>query len=155
MKFLCDEMLQRLGNWLRAAGYDTVIEVDGRSDYEILRQAIDEGRYLVTRDRKLMEHRRAKGAVILLPEDTLEACVKSLSEQLPVDWQFNPFMRCTVCNTELQPATQQQIASLPGTLNDRIKHAFYCPVCEQVYWEGSHVKRMRRQLQKWHDLYNQ
>lgn len=154
MKFFCDEMLQRLGNWLRAAGYDTLIETDGRSDYEILRQAIDEGRYLITRDRKLMEHRRAAGTVILLPEDTLEACIKSLSEQLPVDWHFNPFMRCTVCNTELQNATEEQIAALPETLNHRIKQAFYCPSCGQVYWEGSHVKRMRRQLEKWHTLYN-
>lgn len=147
-------MLQRLGNWLRAAGYDTEIEVDGRSDYEVLRQAIDEGRYLITRDRKLMEHRRAEGTVILLHEDTLEACIKSLSEQLPVDWHFNPFMRCTVCNTELHTATEAQIQTIPQKSQQVVNEAFYCPSCEQVYWEGSHVKRMRHQLDRWHTLYN-
>ena len=154
MKFLRDEMLQRLGNWLRAAGYDTFIETDGRSDYELLRQAIDEQRYLVTRDQKLMEHRRAAGTVILLNCDGLEECVRALSEQLPIDWHYQPFMRCTVCNTPLRDATAQEIQTIPKSSQQVTQQAFYCPTCEQVYWEGSHVKRMRERLAHWHAQYN-
>lgn len=44
-KFRCDEMLQCLGSWLCAAGYDTLIAKDAEADYQLLRQAIDEGRY--------------------------------------------------------------------------------------------------------------
>lgn len=155
MKFLCDEMLQRLGNWLRAAGYDTLIESNGRSDYELLRHAIDEDRYLITRDQKLMEHRRAPGNVILLTCDGLEECVSSLSEQLPVDWQYKPFMRCTVCNTPLNLASAKQMENIPENSQKVVSEAFYCPTCDQVYWEGSHVKRMRAQLAQWNTLYNQ
>ena len=54
-------MLQRLGRWLRAAGYDTLIARNAESDYELLRQALDEGRLLITRDRELAKHRRAAG----------------------------------------------------------------------------------------------
>ena len=154
MKFLCDEMLQRLGNWLRAAGYDTLIESDGRSDYELLRHAIDEHRYLITRDQKLMEHRRAPGNVILLSCDNLEECVQSLSEQLAIDWHYHPFMRCTVCNTPLSIASAKQIETIPENSRKVTSEAFYCPTCDQVYWEGSHVKRMRTQLAQWHTLYN-
>lgn len=46
--FLVDEMLQRLGPWLRAAGYDTRIATHAEADYYLLRQAIDEGRLLLT-----------------------------------------------------------------------------------------------------------
>ena len=148
-------MLQRLGNWLRAAGYDTLIEATGRSDYDILCQAIDEERYLISRDRKLMEHRRAPGTVILLPDDTLEVSIKSLSEQVPVNWHFYPFMRCTVCNTELQTATEDQIKTIPEKSQQQVDEALYCPSCEQIYWQGSHVLRMRAQLEQWHTLYNQ
>lgn len=155
MKFLCDEMLQRLGNWLRAAGYDTLIETNGRNDYELLRQAIDEDRYLITRDQKLMEHRRAPGNVILLTCDGMEECVRELSKQLPVNWYYQPFMRCTVCNTPLRNATEQEMASIPSNSQKVVNQAFYCSTCEQVYWEGSHVKRMRAQLEKWHTSYNQ
>ncbi|MGD8577610.1 MAG: DUF5615 family PIN-like protein, partial [Thiohalophilus sp.] len=87
MKFLCDEMLQRLGNWLRAAGYDTLIETDGRQDYELLQEAIATRRKLITRDRKLLEHRRAPGHVIYLEGNNLEECAASLSAKLPIDWQ--------------------------------------------------------------------
>mgnify|MGYP001115281489 CR=1 FL=1 len=153
-KFLCDEMLQRLGSWLRAAGYDTVIAKDAVDDYLILRQAIEEGRLLITRDRELALHRRAKGTVILLEADGLEACAAALSEQVPVDWLRAPFTRCMNCNTPLIDATPQQIRSLPLKNKEHIDAAFYCPECKQVFWDGSHVKRMRKHLTDWADRYS-
>ena len=127
----------------------------GRSDYDILCQAIDEGRYLISRDQKLMDHRRAQGTVILLPDDTLETSIKSLSEQVPINWHFTPFMRCTVCNTELKTATEDQIKTIPGKSQQHVDEVFYCPSCEQVSWQDGHVQRMRAQLEQWHTLYNQ
>lgn len=148
-RFLVDEMLQRLGRWLRAAGYDTRIATHAEADYYLLRQAIDEGRLLLTRDRKLLEHRRAPGTVILLSADTLEACAEELSTLLDINWQHDPFSRCLVCNSLLQDATPQQCENIPPKARQHVEAAYYCPHCNQVYWEGSHVKRMRRQLHHW------
>lgn len=147
--FLCDEMLQRLGSWLRAAGYDTLIAKDAEDDYRLLRQAIDEGRLLITRDRELARHRRAKGTVILLEADGLEACAEVLSKQVNIDWLHAPFSRCMNCNTPLKNATPQQIRSLPLKNKAHINAAFYCPECNQVFWDGSHVQRMRHHLTDW------
>ncbi|MDH5445190.1 MAG: Mut7-C RNAse domain-containing protein [Gammaproteobacteria bacterium] len=152
--FLCDEMLQRLGSWLRAAGYDTTIARNGEDDYQLLRQAIAEGRLLVTMDRELARHRRAKSTVVLLEADSLEACAEALSQQVPIDWLSAPFTRCMACNTDLIDASPQQVRSLPLKTKDHIDAAFYCPECRQVFWEGSHVKRMRRHLQDWSDKYS-
>lgn len=148
-KFLCDEMLQRLGRWLRAAGYDTVIAMDAQDDYELLKQARREGRYLITRDQKIMEYRKASETVILLVADSVDECAQILSEQLAIDWLAKPFTRCMVCNTELIDATPQQLAGLSLVKTDHINAAFYCPECRQVFWEGSHVKRMRTHLHDW------
>ena len=149
-KFLVDEMLQRLGRWLRAAGYDTIIARDASPDYYLLRQAIDEDRLLLTCDRKLMEHRRASGNVILLMCGSLDECVQVLTQQLQLDWQHAPFSRCLVCNTPLLDATPKQMQTTPHRVRERETHALYCPQCNQVFWEGSHVKRMRHQLATWH-----
>jgi uncharacterized protein with PIN domain len=149
-KFLVDEMLQRLGRWLRAAGYDTVIAVNATPDYYLLRQAIDEGRVLITCDRKLMEHRRAAGNVILLNCSSFENCVQELTRQIHLNWQFKPFSRCLVCNSPLLDATPAQLQHAPASVQHRHLPALYCPKCNQVYWEGSHVKRMRHQLGTWH-----
>lgn len=155
MKFLVDENLQRLGSWLRAAGYDTLIESDGRADYELLKQALAEERLLITRDRKLTEHRRAPGTVILLECENLEDCVAALSRQLPIDWVHDPFVRCLVCNTKLIQARSEHLLELPVRLRATLDSAYYCPSCKKVYWDGSHVRRMRTRLEDWHQRFTE
>jgi len=142
-------MLQRLGRWLRAAGYNTRIATQATADYYLLRQAIDEGRLLLTCDRKLLEHRRAAGHVILLSCGSLEQSIQDLTQQLQIDWLYKPFSRCLVCNTPLLTASPSQIQNAPASVRERALPAQYCPHCQRVFWEGSHVKRMRHQLDSW------
>jgi len=153
-KFLVDEMLQRLGRWLRAAGYDTVIATNGESDYYLLRRAIDENRLLITKDIKLSQHRSARNHVIVLCSDTLEANAEELANQIDIDWTYQPFTRCMVCNTLLTAATQQQRNEMPDMAKAHTDHAYYCSQCNQVYWEGSHVRRMRTHLAEWHNKFS-
>ena len=49
-RFHCDEMLFRLARWLRAAGYDATLAEPGEPDAAVLARAVDEERWLVTRD---------------------------------------------------------------------------------------------------------
>jgi len=147
-RFLVDEMLQRLGRWLRAAGYDTRIAVDAEPDYYLLRQAIEEGRLLLTCDRELSQHRRASGNVILL-QGTLQDCVQELTRILDLNWQYRPFTRCLACNTPLQLTSPEQLQTAPPDIQAQAGQALYCPNCQQVFWQGSHIKRMRRQLDIW------
>ena len=58
-RFLVDVPLQRLGRWLRAAGYDSEFAEDFNSEYYLLRKAINEGRLLLTQNPDLAELRRA------------------------------------------------------------------------------------------------
>lgn len=153
-QFLCDEMLQRLGRWLRAAGYDTVIARDAEADYHLLRKAIAEGRLLITRDRELAGHRRAGGTVVFIEGDNLEQCAAALSAKVPINWLLAPFSRCMNCNTPLEAAQAAQIQSLPFKDKPNLDQAVYCPVCKQVFWDGSHVRRMRRHLTEWAEKYS-
>ena len=52
-RLLCDEMWQGLGRWLRAAGYDTLIIDEGRSDQTLVDLAQRIKRVLLTRDRAM------------------------------------------------------------------------------------------------------
>ncbi len=149
MRFLCDEMLQGLGGWLRAAGYDTLIEDSGATDRQLLEQARREGRLLLTRDRKLLEHRGAEATVVLLEGNSLEACAIELAQRLSLNWLHQPFSRCVRCNTPLRDAPPRHRLRLPLSL--RLRHASirYCPRCEQAYWAGSHVRHMQHKLSGW------
>lgn len=149
MKFLCDEMLQRVGRWLRAAGYDTRIANPGTSDRELLQLALEEGRWLITRDRKLTEHRHAVDAVMLLRGNTVDQCIRELRSRLAIDLDYQPFSRCLRCNSPLEPARAEHLHEMPIRARALSASARHCPHCQQLYWAGSHVRRMRERLRTW------
>lgn len=146
-RFLCDEMLQRLGRWLRAAGYDTAIATAGADDKELVAQANEEERLLLTRDRHMAKFRNGRGRIVLLEQNSLTGEVAELSARFAINWQLRPFTRCLECNTPLIPATAEQRAKLPeGALNVSDDVA-YCPRCGKLYWHGSHARRIRHTLE--------
>lgn len=145
-------MLQRLGHWLRVAGYDTVIEAESRNDYALLKQARARQQTLLTRDKKMLEYRGADKNIIVVTGNTLEENIASLSQQFAINWQLNPFSRCMVCNTLFKPATQKQMTELPEKTRQNIDSALYCSSCQQLFWQGSHVARMQSQLESWQSV---
>jgi uncharacterized protein with PIN domain len=140
-------MLFRLGRWLRAAGYDVIIAQPGENDRELFKLARKEHRLLVTRDRKLAEYRDATSVVVILEKNDLKDCLQELSRLLSINWQKKPFSRCMVCNTPLVVASDAQYRALPDDVQEQADRAYYCPACKQLFWEGSHVRRMRQTLE--------
>ncbi|MCB1800634.1 MAG: DUF5615 family PIN-like protein [Gammaproteobacteria bacterium] len=148
MRLVCDEMLKRLGQWLRVAGHDVLIPPDGMDDAAILAWAAGEKRPLLTRDRELAQ-RRSDTPVILLQCKDLDDCAVAVGRRLPIDWLYDPFSRCLFCNTPLQPADEQVLHRVPDDAAQRATRVRYCPTCDRVYWDGSHVQRMHERLLRW------
>jgi len=144
-RFLCDEMLARLARYLRAAGYDTRLAGGGAPDAHWIALARAEGRILLTCDRRLMEHKAARGVALRLPQGRLEEQALHLSRHCGVDWLWRPFTRCLVDNRELESADASALRlSLLHARNLR-----RCPSCGRVFWAGSHHRRMRERLACW------
>lgn len=147
-RFLCDEMLARLGRWLRAAGYDTAIAESGEADSQLMQQACEEDRLFITRDRKMQEYREAPGRVVLVEANQLPDQIKELSWLCRIDWLCNPFSRCLECNGELVVAGEDQRQRVPPDSLRDDETLLYCPHCDKPYWNGSHVHRMSERLQQ-------
>jgi uncharacterized protein with PIN domain len=147
VRFLCDEMLAGLGRWLRIAGYDTVIAAGGCRDCDLVEQAHAEQRILLTRDRRLVEIRQAGDWTIVLEGVGIDACARELAQRLSLDWKLDPLSRCTLCNTPLDVADHRLLASLPPRIRAIDATVHVCPRCGHLYWEGSHVRRIRRRLE--------
>ena len=154
-RFLCDVMLARLARYLRAAGLDTTLAIESATDAEILREAIDNGRWLLTADRKITEHKAAKGHVIQLPFGSLDLQAAVLGGQFGIDWLSHAFTRCLMDNTPLQPATTEHAQQVPDDVRQTEDELLACPTCGRVYWCGSHYKRMRRKLAEWQEASRQ
>lgn len=143
LRFLCDRMLIRLCRWLRAAGYDASLAGERTSDKWLLAAAMAEQRFLLTRDRKLLEHRGAAERVIRLAAVRPGEQAIELARHVSIDWLHSPFSRCLLCNEPLRVDPGQHAPS--GS-----RGPFYrCPCCTRLYWEGGHVRRMRAQLTAW------
>ena len=47
----------------------------------------------------------------------------------------------------LVPADAEAINRIPQDAKHEDEIVLYCPNCDKPYWQGSHVRRMRRQLE--------
>jgi uncharacterized protein with PIN domain len=148
MKLLCDEMLKGLAKWLRAAGYDTETAPEGAVDRSLVDRAREEGRILLTRDRELLDYKAPDTHIVVLQCNHLADCMDELHEQLDIDWLHAPFTRCLKCNTPLVEAGADQWQDVPESSRAAAHRLLYCPACEQLFWDGSHVARMRERLER-------
>jgi uncharacterized protein with PIN domain len=142
-KLLADGMLGRLAKWLRLLGYDTVYDSDADDD-ELARRARAEGRLLLTRDRELADRRGLR--TLFVGSETLEEQVSQVQADLgaPPDPALS---RCSVCNEPLEEATPEEVAGQVPPYVLRVHGEFRrCPHCGRVYWPGSHVDAMARQV---------
>src|SRR5579863_2257770 len=97
-RWIADEMLGRLARYLRFLGEDTEY-VRGLSDANLLKRAIAENRWLLTRDRQLGA--RAPRAVTL-PSSSLVEQLRFLRARFPDLPTEVTFERCSLCNGPLE-----------------------------------------------------
>lgn len=148
-RFLCDEMLGRLCRYLRAAGYDTLLASGGHHDREWLRQCHEEGRYFLTQDMLIREHKAARDIAMILPQGDIDQLAAWLGAHFHLDWLGHAFTRCLMDNTPLLAAGAASLERVPADALRPGEPVSLCPACGRVYWRGSHYKRMRAKLVKW------
>lgn len=148
MKFLCDAMLAHIGKRLREAGYDTRIDRGLISDYEMVLLALEEKRWLLTCDHSIQEIRLARPVLLHMPSRKEEDWAGYLGLLLGVNWLNAPFSRCLECNSPLDRPTAEARDAAPDFVKQEGLALLQCPECHKVFWEGSHVRSMRAQLER-------
>jgi uncharacterized protein len=149
MKFLCDRNLGKLAKWLRILGYDTLYEA---SDEEFLREADQEGRIALTRNTRLAG-RNGPGRIVLVRADRVHEQIGELIETLSLKPDPKDRMNlCARCNKNLLPVPKAEVEEkVPVYVFQNCPEFRKCPVCERIYWSGSHPRRvadfLRRRIQ--------
>jgi uncharacterized protein with PIN domain len=132
-----------LARWLRVLGVDATY-TPGIEDGELVRQALDEGRIVVTSDHKILERRlftSGQLASVLLPvglrlDDQVRYVVNRLHPEVG-------FPRCALCNGELAAVQRTDVAdTVPARSLIWAKEFYRCQACGHVFWEGSHWRRI-------------
>ncbi|HSR41493.1 MAG TPA: Mut7-C RNAse domain-containing protein [Longimicrobiales bacterium] len=144
--FAVDAMLGGLARWLRILGYDTAY--DPRiEDEALVRRSAEEGRWILTRDARLPREWTVEGYLLLEADEPLDQ-LREVVERLALrPREEHAFTRCPGCNGFLE---QVDAAEVEDEVPERVlaRHSVFrrCPGCGQVYWEGSHVGRIRERI---------
>jgi len=126
LKFSCDMMLYDVARWLRFLGYDT--------EYARYKRR-DKSRIYLTSNEKLND-------VFLLKHGSLSEKLLTLEKEFRIIENARPFTRCSICNIQLEEATENDIDNLPPFVKENFNTFKKCPKCGRLYWKGSHYGKM-------------
>lgn len=144
MRLLADCMLGRLARWLRLLGYDTAYE-SSVTDHELARRARGEGRVLLTCDRELAARRGLNS--LLIHSEKLAEQVEEVQDALGPP-SSSCLSRCSVCNIPLDEVSSDELGDrVPPYVLSKHSEFRHCRGCGRVYWRGSHVQAIERQLE--------
>jgi uncharacterized protein with PIN domain len=144
-QFVVDRMLGKLARWLRVLGYDTLY-LGGAGD-EVIRRGLDEGRILVTRNRRAHPWLK-RGRVVVIKADEPREQLREVVRQLRLSVTDEALLtRCLRCNRPLAMVGKEEVH---GDVPDYVwrTHAEFrrCQGCRRVFWSGSHAENMRHRL---------
>lgn len=139
-RFMADAMLGRLARWLRILGYDTAYE-KVITDQALVERSLQEGRWLLTRDRRLVLRKLLRGRHTLLLSDAVGGQLHQLQLDLHLDLALSPLRpyRCADCNLVLAPISHDEAGPLvPPFVAQQYREFLQCPRCRRVFWQGTH-----------------
>jgi hypothetical protein len=143
-RFLLDVHLGTLARRLRLVGVDAAF--GNAADVELVAQASDEQRVLLTRDRGLLRRRALVVGAFVYAEHPDDQLVEVLDRFTPA---LAPLTRCPACNGLLVPATLEEVAHrLEVGTRKTYRDFARCPACDKVYWRGAHMRGLRTVLDR-------
>jgi len=141
-------MFGGLTRWLRMLGQDVLYSTE-LSDNELLSLASGEGRVLLTKDLELYKRAVSRGIEAFYVEgegetERLAKVARRYGLMLEIDMDRS---RCPLCNAKLEETSKEQLKDKLQLNTYRHYNQFWrCPNCDQIYWQGSHWKKISQIL---------
>ena len=137
-------MLGSLARKLRALGFDAVYYKTGE-DSGLLELSRLEGRILLTADRSLAARAESGGVRALLVIGSSDGQrIGSMARGAAASGieLVRGAPLCSLCGGELRGVPRGGMTKVPPSVLKRHRLFFECTHCGQVYWRGSHWKRL-------------
>jgi len=141
-KFAADRTLVRLAKWLRLMGADVLCE-DSLSSADTLHLAREQGRHMLTRDKRL----RTAPDVLYIESHLFRDQIREVMARYPFDPRRFAFTRCLVCNEPLRTVAREVVARrVPPFVFAAHEKFALCPHCNRIYWDATHPARAMREI---------
>jgi len=147
-RFIADAMLGGLARWLRVLGLDTAYD-PSLDDPDLVDRALAEERTILTRDRRLIQRRRAGNHLYVRSEVVDEQVAQVLADLAIEPDPEALFSRCLRCNAPLREVPAEEAAREVPPYVARTQERFRrCPACGRIFWRATHARRMRTRLRR-------
>jgi uncharacterized protein with PIN domain len=145
IQFAADRMLGRLAKLLRLLGYDTLYARD-MGTTQLLEMTQENARVVLTRG-DIQKRFPSMANVYSLKSEFPPEQLRELVERFGLDTHSGLWTRCTLCNSRIARVEKRDVESRVDSKVLRIYEDFFrCTGCGHVYWRGSHVERILRNL---------
>ncbi len=146
-RFVVDVHLGKLAHHLRMVGFDTAYN-NRAHDADLVKLATTEARTLLSKDRELLQNESLPRRYRVHANDPRLQLIEVLRRFDLFDC-LHPFTRCIECNTPLlQIAKAEILHRLPPKVQEVYNEFQLCPLCDRIYWKGSHYERMREFIER-------
>jgi uncharacterized protein with PIN domain len=144
-------MLGNVAKKLQLLGYDTEYKSD-IEDLKLLEQAKNQKRIIISKDKDLIARAKKQEiqSVYVTKEDEIEQFLEILKNvSLKLDEITGDTARCTKCNSPTSQIDKSKVAEkIPEKVLELNEKFWRCDNCSQIYWEGTHIKKLQEFLQK-------
>jgi hypothetical protein len=145
IRFAADRMLGRLARMLRLLGYDTLY-VNDITAAQLLAIGRSGARVVLTRGETGQRFPHLDNLLSLKSEHAPEQ-LREVVERLGLDTRAGLWSRCTLCNAPIERVEKAAVEASVKPKIFRLYEEFYrCAGCGHIYWRGSHVDRILRNL---------
>jgi hypothetical protein len=145
IRFAADRMLGRLARLLRLLGYDT--EYSPAMATSQLQEIARRGeRIVLTRGHAEKRFPDVRNVFSVKNENAPEQ-LREVVDHFELDARAGLWTRCTLCNGSIAPVEKAVAATLVPPKVFEVYDAFFrCASCGHIYWQGSHVERILKNL---------
>ena len=147
IRFVVDANLGKLALYLRILGFDALYS-NCYLDSEIAEISRDQGRILLTRDRRLLQRSAVTHGYWVRATDPPDQ-IREVTSRFDLVDMIEPFHRCLRCNSLLEPVEKREILHRLEPKTRKYYDEFrICRDCDRIYWKGTHFEHMREVLLK-------
>jgi len=151
MLFLVDGMLGNIAKKLRLFGFDSEY-FSNIDDSKLIEKAKNENRIIISRDRHLIDRAKKNEvlSIYVTKENEIEQFLEILeTTNLQLNGISGDVARCTKCNSTTSQISKLKIGNkIPQEVLEFNDKFWKCDKCEQIYWEGTHIKNLQKFVHK-------
>ncbi len=144
-RFAADRMVGRLARMLRLLGYDTIYlpKLDPAGLAEVARR---EDRIILTRG-ETRQRFPQPCKIFRVESEYPPEQLREVVEEFSLDPRSGLWTRCTVCNGSITSVAKETVqGQVKPKVFELYDEFFRCSGCGRIYWRGSHVERILKNL---------